>query len=71
MVKGEALIREYVLKYAELALFRYAWLWRSCEIDFSSITRRALKIIEVENPSNATEFRKAVGESPIFLCSLL
>ncbi|KIM33115.1 hypothetical protein M408DRAFT_325939 [Serendipita vermifera MAFF 305830] len=47
VVKGEALIKEYVSKYAELALFR-----------------RALKIIEVENPPNATEFRKMIGCNP-------
>lgn len=47
LITGESFIREYVLKYRELALFR-----------------RALKIIEIENPPSASEFRKLVGAPP-------
>ncbi|KAG8811625.1 DNA binding protein [Serendipita sp. 399] len=47
VVMGETSLKEYILKYSELALFR-----------------RALKIIEIENPRNVAEFRKHVGASP-------
>ncbi|KAG8859000.1 DNA binding protein [Serendipita sp. 411] len=47
IVIGESSLKEYILKYSELALFR-----------------RALKIVETENPHNVTEFRRLVGATP-------
>ncbi|KAG8798589.1 DNA binding protein [Serendipita sp. 398] len=47
IIIGETSLKEYILKYSELALFR-----------------RALKIVETENPHNVTEFRRLVGATP-------
>ena len=50
-----------IAKYKDLALFRSVVPFLLCGADGRSLHSRALKIVEVENPENVTNFRKLVG----------